>query len=674
MTEKVFALDTKPGIQRDGTTFDQNFYTDGKWVRFQRGRPRKIAGYRQITASLAGPSRGIYVSPKNGYTTIYNGYRGGLQSLTINSLGIGTGITDLTVTQLGSNTAFTANDNNLWQMDSMYSTNGTISELLIAHPGQNLTDIDSQVNTHVLQNDTSTSVLNDLGIFSIASCSIAGGVNLTLPTAGTKNGWVGAGQIVSGGTSIPANTTVVSVSGTAVVLSQVCSNGAGQTIIFDNDIQVSGGVVVLHPYLFVYGNYGLIQNCSASNIFDWVSATTNKTNVSSTKIVKGLPVRGGTNSPSGLFWSLDSLIRVSFTPTTVTTGSTSSTFYWRYDIITSQSSILSSSSVIEYDGIYVWCGIDRFLMYNGTVKEIPNSFNINYFYDNLNFAQRQKVWAQKVPRFGEIWWFYPRGDATECTDAVIYNIREDCWYDAGEALGARRCAGFYSQVFHYPIASSWETNEVGGLLTTTITSGGTLYTNATYLSKALTGGTGTGATANITVAGGIVTVVTIQDRGKNYTVGDALSASLPVGSGFSLTVNTLMNFVSLWQHEFGTDSVKNVSSNAIESYFETNDIGLVGGGPSEPAMVGANKWLRVERVEPDFVMSGEMALYVTGRPYAQSDDVTSTAYVFDPSTNKIDMKEQRRELRLRFVSNVAGGDYQTGKIIISADSGDVRGY
>jgi hypothetical protein len=91
-------------------------------------------------------------------------------------------------------------------------------------------------------------------------------------------------------------------------------------------------------------------------------------------------------------------------------------------------------------------------------------------------------------------------------------------------------------------------------------------------------------------------------------------------------------------------------------------------------MVGANKWLRVERVEPDFVMSGEMALYVTGRPYAQSDDVTSTAYVFDPSTNKIDMKEQRRELRLRFVSNVAGGDYQTGKIIISADSGDVRGY
>jgi hypothetical protein len=53
MTAKVFALDTKSGIQRDGTIFDMEFYTDGRWVRFQRGRPRKIGGYRQITASLA---------------------------------------------------------------------------------------------------------------------------------------------------------------------------------------------------------------------------------------------------------------------------------------------------------------------------------------------------------------------------------------------------------------------------------------------------------------------------------------------------------------------------------------------------------------------------------------------------------------------------------------------
>jgi hypothetical protein len=38
------------------------------------------------------------------------------------------------------------------------------------------------------------------------------------------------------------------------------------------------------------------------------------------------------------------------------------------------------------------------------------------------------------------------------------------------------------------------------------------------------------------------------------------------------------------------------------------------------------------------------------------------------------MKEQRRILRIKIVSNVSGGDYQTGKIMVDADTGDVRGY
>jgi hypothetical protein len=59
------------------------------------------------------------------------------------------------------------------------------------------------------------------------------------------------------------------------------------------------------------------------------------------------------------------------------------------------------------------------MLYNGVVKEIPNTFNQNYFFDNLNYAQRQKVYATKVSRYGEIWWFYPSGDSTECNDAVI---------------------------------------------------------------------------------------------------------------------------------------------------------------------------------------------------------------------------------------------------------------
>ena len=663
MTDKVFSLDTKPGIQRDGTVFDMNFYTDGQWVRFQRGRPRKMGGYNQITSALAGPSRGLFVDPRDGYNVIYNGYSDGLQSLTINQLGVGAGIIDFTLSN------FTANDNNLWQFDTVYDAGGNGLETLVAHPGQNLTSIDSSVNTPVLFGAVSGTTMSQVGVFTLAATT-----NSTTTVTVTSTSLMGVGQTLSG-TGIPSGATVASITNaTTFVMSAAATSTASITLTVNNDVTVSGGCVMLYPYLFVYGNFGLIRNSAGGNLNDWVGVTANETNITGTKIVKGLPVRGGSNAPSGLFWSLDSLIRVSYTPTVVTVGATSSTFYWRYDVISSQTSIMSSQSVIEYDGIYYWCGIDRFLAYGGTVQEIPNSFNQNYFFDNVNYAQRQKVFAMKVPRYGEIWWYYPRGSATECTDAIVYNIREKCWYDAGEALGAQRCSGYFSQVFHYPVLASYATNTSGGVNSVTITTGGSSYTNGTYTYKALTGGTGSGATATVVVAGGTVTSVTINNRGTDYSVGDILSASIPAGSGLQITINNVMTFTSLWQHEVGVDSIQDTNVNAISSFFETSDLGWVAGGPSEPAMIGANRWLRLERVEPDFIQTGVMQLYVIGRPYAQGQDKISDAFEFSPTTGKIDMKEQRRELRLRFVSNIAGGNYQLGKVLLSGAIGDVRGY
>ena len=659
MTKKVFALDTKPGVQRDGTVFDKEYYTDGRWVRFQRGRPRKVGGYREITDQILGPSRGLYVSPQQLFTNVFNGYSDGLQVIPINSSGVGAGILDFALTD------FTVSSNNLWQFDTFIDVSGANVGLLVAHPGQNLSLIDSTVNTPVLSGALTGTTMSAIGVFTNTATTVSGNATVTLPAS---NLLIGAGQTVTG-TGIPANTTVVSVSTVSVVLSNAATANGTVTLTFNNNVSVSGGVVTLHPYVFVYGNNGLIKNCSAGDSNDWVSADANEVNVSAGKIVQGLPVRGGSNAPSGLFWSLDSLIRVSYVG-----GAGTPPQYWRYDIITSQSSILSSQSAIEYDGVYYWCGVDRFLLYNGVVKEIPNAMNQNWFFDNLNYDQRQKVWACKVPRFGEIWWFYPRGTATECNDAVIYNTRENTWYDAGEALGAKRSSGYFSQIFHYPLEASTDSMTPGAISASAITNPGSGYTNGTYTAVPLTGGTGTGALATIVVSGGLITSVQVTYRGYDYSSGDILSAPIPAGTNFALSVTRLTNYISLFQHEVGTDAVQSGASEAIESYFETSDLGLVSGGPSQPSPVGDNVWLHIERVEPDFIQSGEMKLYVTGRPYAQAEDKISEPYVFQPGTSKIDMREQRRELRLKFSSNVLGGDYQTGKVLLNANIGDVRGY
>ena len=754
MTKKVFALDTKPGIQRDGTLFDKEFYVDGQWVRFQRGRPRKIGGYRQITESLAGPSRGIFVVPRSNFSNVYSGYSDGLQVLPISNNGIGSGIVDikfggaLTAIQIisggtlytdgtyagvplsyvtsgdgyagvaditvssGSVTAvtinsggcsylpgeyltadaaliggtgsgfsiivdtifscFTPSENNLWQFDAFTDSSGDGLNYLIAHAGQNLNDINNEINTRVIATPLGTDTMTIVGAFEETAATItSGSATITLATANLQ---VGFNQLVRG-PGIPAGARVVSVSTTTVVIDQnATANYSNVPIIFDNDVAVSGGVVSLHPYLFVYGNNGSIRNCAAGNFHDWVSADANEANMATGKIVKGLPVRGGSNSPSGLFWSLDSLIRVSYNPTSITVGGTTVTQFWRYDVISSQSSMLSSQSVIEYDGIYYWCGVDRFLLYNGVVKEIPNSMNQNFFFDNLNYAQRQKVYATKVPRFGEIWWFYPRGNSTECNDCIIYNVRENVWYDAGTALGARRSAGYFSQVFRFPVNAGVEINATGGLLAGSITDAGSGYTNGTYTYIPLTGGSGSGATATIVVSGGIVVSVVINDRGTGYEPEDTLTATFGSGSDFEYTVSTTMSFVSLWQHEIGTDEVRFTQANAIEAFIETSDLGWVAGGPSQPSPVGENRWLHLERLEPDFIQEGPMELFITGRPFAQAEDKTTGPYHFEPGTTKIDLREQRRELRLKFVSNVAGGDFQMGRVIVNADLGDVRGY
>ena len=217
-------------------------------------------------------------------------------------------------------------------------------------------------------------------------------------------------------------------------------------------------------------------------------------------------------------------------------------------------------------------------------------------------------------------------------------------------------------------------NATGAINVVSIFGAGTLYTDGTYPFTSLTGGTGENGLATIIVTGGKVVSVEITYRGLGYTIGDTLSADLPVGSGFELNVVSVQSYVSLYQHEIGTNAIIGGNTLAINSFFETNNLGWTTGGPATQSLVGDNFWLRLERVEPDFVQTGEMSLVVSGRPYAQAEDQDSAPYVFSPDTHKIDMKEQRRELRLRFTSNVVNGDYQLGYVLLVADIGDVRGY
>jgi hypothetical protein len=112
-------------------------------------------------------------------------------------------------------------------------------------------------------------------------------------------------------------------------------------------------------------------------------------------------------------------------------------------------------------------------------------------------------------------------------------------------LGPTPDSGYTAELhyFYYPATI------VQGQITVlagTVTSGGTLYVPGVYPHVNLTGGTGSGAVATITVnSAGSVSAVLLEDGGQFYAVSNSLSAASAdlggSGSGFAITVLTVSN-------------------------------------------------------------------------------------------------------------------------------------
>lgn len=344
----------------------------------------------------------------------------------------------------------------------------------------------------------------------------------------------------------------------------------------------SGGIFALHPYTVAFGSDGFIMWSVPGDPTDYTSSGAGFAYVTGQKIVRGLPIRGGGSSPSGLLWSLDSLLRMTYI---------GGTPVFQFDTLATEISIISPRSAIDYDGVFYWIGSDRFLVYNGVVRELPNTMNANFFFDNVNRAHAQKIFAFKVPRFGEIWWCFPFGTSTEPDHAIIYNVRENAWYDTPLPNGGRG-AGVSPINFRYPI---------------------------------LTG---------------------VAPSSGSY---------------------------KLWVHEKDLDEIDGLTSNPIESFYETGDYTL-------PIELSLNKSICIELMEPDFVQSGEMTMQIKGRANARSPEVSGDPVAFPDTATTVaeqvlNLKAQRRQIRFRFTSNTVGGNFEEGVVLAHIKPGDgtVRG-
>ena len=606
MPKSTVVLKSLAGIKRDGTKFEGDFYTDGQWVRFQRGLPRKIGGYRSINKYLTEISRGFNSFTQQSLQYCHSGGASTVERFTIDSSKNSSIISSRTPVGVGATGTVTLTTGGAGSVNSVTVNGVTVTSGSVAF----ITDLPT----------TATAVAANITAFTstpnYSAVAVGAVITITAATVGqTTNGFVvvASTTIITstvtnmvGGldaltssvynqwmfqTSYDASTTDNSlIAHVAPNLGCVCNDTGGQ--IFFGDIlgtgalieiplpagaNATGGIVMMFPYLMYYGTAGVVGWSIPGTPSDLSGAGSGIARVWGQKIVKGMPLRAGSGTaPAGIFWAYDAVIRATFTG-----GAT----IFQFDIIATDTSIMSPDSIVDYDGMFFWAGVDRFLMFNGVVREVPNQLNLNWFFDNINASQRSKVFAFKVPHFGEIWFCYPRDDATECTHAVVYNVREQTWYDTA-LPSSGRASGGYNNGFAAPL----------------------------------------------------------------------LTDCIPTSSGYRV-----------WIHEQGVDEIDGQVASPIESYFETADLSSLA--------QGKNEYVRITTIEPDFLQNGPMTVQVTGRANARAPEVYSSEFIFpesavEPHEQIVMLKEQRRELRVRFESNAVGGDYQMGQIIGHVDSGD----
>ena len=611
MAETTIILKSMPGIKRDGTKYEGDFYVDGNWVRWQRGLPRKIGGYRSTQKYLAQISRGFSSFTQQNFIYCHSGSSNTLERFTIDSTANSSIVTDRTPVDAAASCTVTLTSGAGGSVDSItidsvelltgpvaFNTDLTITADDVA------TDINVGTTSHGYAATAAAAVItieadinagSDPNLYAVAvttttitetHTNMAGG-SFEL-TESLQNLWMFDYQYDSSTNQnyliahvAPNKQCICNDVNGQIFFGEVLGTGELQSLTLPPDANCTGGIVSLHPYLFYYGTDGIIgwsKPGEPTNLTDLASGA-GIARVWGQKIIKGMPLRAGSGSaPAGIFWAYDAVIRATYVG-----GAT----IFQFDVIATDTSIISEFCVVDYDGVFFWCGVDRFLMFNGVVREVPNQMNLNHFFDGINNSDRTKVFAFKVTRYGEIWWCYPRGNATECTHAVIYNVRENCWYDT-ELPNNGRSAGQFNNSFAAPIL------------------------------------TGT------------------EDTGSGYRV---------------------------WVHEQLTDEYDGPNIRPIQSYFETADLSAL--------VQGRDEYIRITAIEPDFVQRGPMTVQVTGRANARAPEVYSTEFTF-PETAAADkpyeqivmLKEQRRELRVRFESNSVYGDYQMGQIIGHIDPGD----
>jgi hypothetical protein len=209
-------------------------------------------------------------------------------------------------------------------------------------------------------------------------------------------------------------------------------------------------------------------------------------------------------------------------------------------------------------------------------------------------------------------------------------------------------------------------------VTADVAAGTTLY--FTSMTAAFTPGvTVTGGTSGATgIARRVLTTsINVSDVSGTFVSGEVITGP----SSATATLQSAPEDQQLdaqYQHEVGWDKTIGQDTVAIESSFTSRNFGFAVGAPFEDSDKTLDQMTRIMRFEPDFNQVGALTVDVEGRSFAQDDVTVLSSHTFTGSDGIVDMVDQARILRLKVTSNVLGGFYEQGQVMVKLEPGDER--
>lgn len=478
----------KPGVDRENTRYtNEGGYYESDKVRFRRGTPETIGGWIQLSTNrFLGVCRSLLSwvtlsgSKLIGLGTHLKYYLElGGQYYDITPIRDTTSAGDVTFAATNGSADITVSDTGhgcvvgdfVTFVDAV-SLGGAITADVLNEEYQIVSIIDDDTYTINVGVNANSSDTGDGGAVAYAEYQISVGPEIQIPLTGWGAGPWGTGLWGVGGSSaISLRLWSAANYGEDLVYGPRgggiyywdASSGIGARGVAVSSLAGASDVPVIQNKVFVsdVSRFVMVLGCNElgtteldpllvrwsaqEDLTDWTPRATNQAG--------GLRLSQGSEIISAVQSRQEIVI---FTDVAVySLQYLGPPLVWGAELLSEGISVMGPNSVAVAAGITFWMGVDKFYIYDGTVRTLPSDLK-QFVFSNINLDQRYQVFAGVNEGFNEVWWFYCSANSNRIDRYVVFNYIESLWYYGTMA----RTAWVDAAIRSNPIAATYTYNLV----------------------------------------------------------------------------------------------------------------------------------------------------------------------------------------------------------------------